>query len=104
MRGVKIVKLNHPSMAGTLESSDIQILLSPADQGIELNLESSVLSQYGLQIRQTILEVLEKLEVTDAKVVAIDKGALDCTIRSRVQTAVFRAVDQTENLPWGVSM
>lgn len=98
------MKLNHPSMAGTLESSDIQILLSPADQGIELNLESSVLSQYGLQIRQTILEVLEKLEVTDAKVVAIDKGALDCTIRSRVQTAVFRAVDQTENLPWGVSM
>lgn len=104
MRGVKSVKLNHPSMAGTLESSDIQILLSPADQGIELHLESSVLSQYGLQIRQTILEVLEKLEVTDAKVVAIDKGALDCTIRSRVQTAVFRAVDQTENLPWGVSM
>ncbi|MBR0576980.1 citrate lyase acyl carrier protein [Proteiniclasticum sp. BAD-10] len=98
------MKLNHPSMAGTLESSDIQILLSPADQGIELNLESSVLSQYGLQIRQTILDVLEKLEVTDAKVVAIDKGALDCTIRSRVQTAVFRAVDQTENLPWGVSM
>nr|WP_269142448.1 citrate lyase acyl carrier protein [Proteiniclasticum sediminis] len=96
--------MNHPSMAGTLESSDIQILLSPADQGIELNLESSVLSQYGLQIRQTILDVLEKLEVTDAKVVAIDKGALDCTIRSRVQTAVFRAVDQTENLPWGVSM
>jgi citrate lyase subunit gamma (acyl carrier protein) len=100
--GGKIMNLLHSAMAGTVESSDIQIMISPIEDGLELFLESSVLSQYGVQIRSTILEILEKLEVTNAKVVAVDKGALDCTIRSRVQTAVFRAVNQTENLPWEV--
>ena len=38
-------------MAGTVESSDIQIMISPKEEpGIELVLESSVLGQYGNQI------------------------------------------------------
>lgn len=98
------MELKHLAIAGTLESSDIQIIISPLEEGIELIIESSVLSQFGKQIKKTILEVLEELEVKGAKVVANDKGALDCTIRSRVQTAVFRAVDQMDNLPWGVSI
>jgi citrate lyase subunit gamma (acyl carrier protein) len=98
------MELKHLAIAGTLESSDIQIVISPLEEGIELIIESSVLSQFGKQIKKTILEVLEELEVKGAKVVANDKGALDCTIRSRVQTAVFRAVDQMDNLPWGVSI
>lgn len=98
------MELKHLAIAGTLESSDIQIVISPLEEGIELTIESSVLSQFGKQIKKTILEVLEELEVKGAKVVANDKGALDCTIRSRVQTAVFRAVDQMDNLPWGVSI
>jgi citrate lyase subunit gamma (acyl carrier protein) len=77
-------------------------MISPRKEGIELILESSVLSQYGAQIRKTILEVLKRLDVKNAKVVAVDKGALDCTIKSRVETAVFRAMDQKENLPWEV--
>jgi len=98
------MELKHLAIAGTLESSDIQIVISPLADGIELIIESSVLSQFGKQIKKTILEVLEELEVKGAKVVANDKGALDCTIRSRVQTAVFRAVDQMDNLPWGVAI
>ena len=98
------MELKHLAIAGTLESSDIQIVISPLEEGIELIIESSVLSQFGKQIKKTILDVLEELEVKGAKVVANDKGALDCTIRSRVQTAVFRAVDQMDNLPWGVSI
>jgi len=96
------MNLLHSSIAGTVESSDIQIMISPRKEGIELILESSVLSQYGAQIRKTILEVLKRLDVKNAKVVAVDKGALDCTIKSRVETAVFRAMDQKENLPWEV--
>ena len=46
-------------MAGTVESSDIQIMISPKEEpGIELVLESSVLGQYGNQIRKTILDTL----------------------------------------------
>lgn len=98
------MNLLHSAIAGTLESSDIQIMISPKEEGLEIILESSVLSQYGAQIRSTIFEVLEKLDVANAKIIAVDKGALDCTIRSRVQTAVFRSVDQTVNLPWEVKM
>ena len=99
------MKLNHSAMAGTVESSDIQIMISPKEEpGIELVLESSVLGQYGNQIRKTILDTLKSLQVDDAKIIAIDKGALALTIRSRVQTAVFRAIDQFEDLPWEVMM
>ncbi len=98
------MNLLHSAIAGTLESSDIQIMISPKEEGLELILESSVLSQYGAQIRSTIFEVLQKLDIANAKIIAVDKGALDCTIRSRVQTAVFRSVDQTVNLPWEVKM
>ena len=31
----------------------------------------------------------------------VDKGALDCTLKARIEGAVFRSVDQYENLPWG---
>lgn len=85
--------------AGTLESSDIKIMIEPAEQ-ITIHLESSVIAQYGPSIRKTIEEVLESLGVSGADIVAVDKGALDCTIRSRVETAIFRAAELTENLPW----
>lgn len=98
------MELKHPALAGSLESSDVQVMISPLGNGIELSIESSVLSQFGKQIKATVLEVLKQLEVENAKVIVVDKGALDCTIRSRVQTAVFRAMDQTDNLPWGVKM
>ena len=64
-------------------------------------LSSSVMNQYGRQIRATVLETLERLGVTDAQVTVVDKGALDCTLKARIEGAVFRSVDQYENLPWG---
>lgn len=39
------------AMAGTLESSDAQVTVEPGDNGIELMIESSVIHQYGRQIR-----------------------------------------------------
>lgn len=98
------MKLIHHAVAGTFESSDVQVTISPLEKGVEISLESSVIQQYGDQIISTINEVLNALEVDGAKLEVIDKGALDCTIRSRVQTAVFRACDQTSNLPWGTKL
>lgn len=94
------LRLKHGAVAGTFESSDAQVTIEPVENGIEIEIESSVIKQYGPQIKATVEEVLQQLEVESAKVVVNDKGALDCTIRSRVQTAVFRACDVTENLPW----
>lgn len=89
------------AIAGTLESSDAQVTVEPAE-GLELNIESSVLNQYGRQIRETVLETLGRLEVKDAKITVVDKGALDCTLKARVECAVFRSCDASaKNIPWG---
>lgn len=89
------------AMAGTLESSDAQVTVEPAEE-LELNIQSSVLNQYGHQIKATILETLGRLEVTAGKVTVIDKGALDCTLKARVECAVFRSLGRSEsNIPWG---
>ena len=84
------------AMAGTLESSDAQVMVEPADDGIELTLESSVMNQYGRQIKATVLETLERLGVENARVSVVDKGALDCTIKARVECAVFRSCGASE--------
>lgn len=95
------MELKHDAVAGTLESSDVQVKIEPSNNGIKIDIESSVKSQFGRQIEETVEDVLEKLQVQNASVYVQDKGALECTIRARVETAVFRAVDQTTNLPWG---
>ena len=78
------------AVAGTLESSDIYVEVEPSDE-LELNIESVVLNQFGDEIRATILSVLEELGVKSGKISVQDKGAIDCTIRARVETAVRRA-------------
>lgn len=87
--------------AGTLESSDCYVTVESGD-GISLELSSSVMNQYGRQIKATVLDTLKHLNVTDAKVTVIDKGALDCTLKARVECAVFRSSGASaSNVPWG---
>ena len=78
------------AIAGTLESGDIMITIGPG-KGLEVELQSSVAAQFGRQIKAVITETLEGLGIQDARVEAIDKGALDCTIRARVTAAAVRA-------------
>lgn len=95
------MEIKKAAMAGTLESSDAQVTVEPGNGTVELSIESSVIHQFGKQIRATILDTLSRLEVTSAKVKVVDKGALDCTLKARVECAVYRSNDKTENLPWG---
>ena len=96
------MEIQKAAMAGTLESSDAQVTVEPGEGGIVLSLQSSVMNQYGRQIKATVLETLERLEVTDARVTVVDKGALDCTIKARVECAVFRSCGASaESVPWG---
>ena len=89
-----------PAVAGTLESSDAMVTVEPGE-GIRIELSSSVMNQYGRQIKATVLETLERLEVKNARVTVIDKGALDCTIRARIKTAILRACD-SQDFGWAV--
>ena len=79
------------AVAGTLESSDAYVELEPAEDGIALEIDSVVIQQFGEQIRSVVHEVLAEQDVKNAKVKLIDRGALDCVIRARVETAIVRA-------------
>lgn len=98
------MELLKPAIAGTLESSDAQVMIEPGENGLQVELNSSVKKQYGKQILETVNEVLEKLEVKNANLIINDQGALDCTIRSRVQTAVLRSAEMKQDLPWGTKL
>lgn len=85
------MKITKPARAGTMESNDIYIMINPNPiGGIVLQLESTVMLQFGHQIKQTIIETLNVLGVENVEVMARDRGALDYTIKARVETAVKR--------------
>ena len=87
--------------AGTLESSDCMVTVEPGE-GINLDLSSSVINQYGRQIKAAVLETLDRLDVKNANVTVVDKGALECTLKARGECAVFRSCDASSaNIPWG---
>lgn len=84
--------IKQKACAGTMESSDIFVEIEPvaAGAGIDLSINSVVFTQFGEAIEKVIRETLEALDVADAKVTVNDRGAVDCTIRARVETAVCR--------------
>ena len=80
----------YSASAGTLESSDVYVEISPAESGIEIDLNSVVQAQFGDNILAVVREVLDECGVDKAKLTIQDRGALDCVIRARVETAVMR--------------
>lgn len=91
------MEIKKTGVAGTMESSDIIVRIEPKEtEGIELELESAVMQQYGRQIEKVIRETLSELGVTRAYVNATDKGALDCTVAARTQAAAYRAAESQD--------
>jgi len=95
-----MMEITKPAVAGTLESSDCQVMVEPGEGTIDFSLDSVVINQYGNQIRRVVYETLAKLGVNNVRISIVDKGALDCTIKARVEGAIYRSVEQMENLPW----
>lgn len=77
------------AVAGTMESSDAYVEIEPA-QSLDIQLESVVQAQFGEQILSTVKDVLQQCGVEKACVRVVDRGALECVIRARVETAVLR--------------
>ena len=91
------MELKTTGIAGTMESGDILIEMEPQSSGgISLELNSIVSSQFGRRIREVIEETLRECGVENALVHAVDKGALDCTIRARVSAAAYRGAERTD--------
>ena len=95
------MQIKTPAVAGTMESSDIMIRMESGDGGVAITLESTVMQQFGAQIESVIRETLTQLEIGDVRVTAVDKGALDCTVRARVLAAAYRAAGR-EDYHWEV--
>ena len=75
--------------AGTMESSDAYIEIEPSST-LDIQIESVVKKQFGDKIETAVREVLSDCGVKSAAVRVIDRGALECVIRARVETAVKR--------------
>ena len=95
------MEIKKPAVAGTLESSECQVTVEPGNGKVDFSLESAVIHQFGNQIKKVTLETLKDLGIDNVRISIVDKGALDCTIKARIEGAVFRAVDQYDNIPWG---
>lgn len=88
------MEVKNSAQAGTFESSDILVMIEPVDKGsgITIDLSSSVYMHYADSIKATITKVLSSFGITDVRIIAKDKGALDAIIEARVETALKRAL------------
>ena len=77
--------------AGTMESSDAYVEVEPAAGGLDVHVESVVAQQFGEAIEATVRDVLQELQIENAVVRVVDRGALDCVLRARVEAALLRA-------------
>jgi citrate lyase subunit gamma (acyl carrier protein) len=89
--------MQHPKVAaqaGTLESSDILVMVEPVEPGTgrQIDLESNVMTQYGERIKEQVTRILDALYIADVHILVKDKGALDATIWARVETAIQRSL------------
>lgn len=91
------MKITKQAIAGTLESSDLLVKVSPNDKDkIDIVIKSSVDSRFGKQIYQSVVDVINQMSVTSVLVEIDDKGALDCVIKARVETGLVRASGNQE--------
>ena len=83
------MELIKSAVAGTMESSDAYVEIEPA-QGLQIQLESVVSQQFGEAIREVVRDVLTEQGVENAKIRVVDRGALECVLRARIETAIVR--------------
>jgi citrate lyase subunit gamma (acyl carrier protein) len=87
---MKIVK---SASAGTMESSDVYVEIEPAQQ-LDIQLESVVQAQFGDAILAVANEVLQENGVESASIRITDRGALECVLRARLETALHRGKEE----------
>lgn len=94
------MKPKKASQAGTFESSDVIFLIEPLPEnsGRKIELYSTVLHQYGESFNKIVVEMLDQHKLTDIHLIARDKGALEPTIKARLETAIRRSIGTTEDI------
>ncbi|MFW5712693.1 MAG: citrate lyase acyl carrier protein [bacterium] len=86
------MELIRTGKAGTLESSDVLISVrTNPNNKIDIKLKSIVEKRFGKHIEQLVRDILKEMQVGSAIVDVDDRSALDCVIRARLETALYRA-------------
>jgi citrate lyase subunit gamma (acyl carrier protein) len=84
------MKIQRKGQAGTMQSSDLMVIVEPAD-GLVIEIESTVKKQFEHLIRARLEQVLAKHGAEGARISVNDRGALDYAIEARLETALRRA-------------
>lgn len=86
------------AQAGSFESSDILILVSPVEKGKGriIEIDSGVFPQYGDKILEIFNNVLDQYKIDDIQIKANDKGAIDAVITARLETVLERCLGKQE--------
>ena len=79
---------------GTMESSDAYMELEPIEAGTQIELQSVVEHQFGDSIRALAAEMLKEEGVENVKLSIVDRCALECTLRARLETLIGRAREE----------
>ena len=89
---MKVIK---KAQSGSFESSDIIVLIEPVveNSGRNIEIDSSVMLEFGDSIEKLITSKLDEYAITDIHLIVKDKGALEPTINARLETAIMRACD-----------
>lgn len=90
------MNIEKEALAGTMESSDIMVTVGPGNGSVTIDLTSSVDIYYHDAIVQVMENTIKEMGVDSVSVRAVDHGALDCTVRARVKTAIKRAMGGVE--------
>lgn len=87
------MKIKRKASAGTMQSSDLMVVVEPADR-LEIEIESTVKKQFEQLIRERIEETLARMGVAAGSIKITDRGALDYAIDARVEAALRRAAEE----------
>ena len=85
-------EIRKKAWAGTMESSDAYVEVKPAET-LAVELQSVVQAQFGPAIEAAVADVAAQCGVTKGHVKVMDRGALECVIRARVETALLRGME-----------
>ena len=85
------MEIKKTATAGSLESSDAYVQVEPNAEGVKIDIDSVVMNQFGEEIRRVAQEVLDEHKVNSVSLSINDRGAVECVLRARIETALVRS-------------
>lgn len=79
------------AVVGSLESNDVMIIIEPLKDNLEISIESIVYDQFHDDIKDAIEYICNEFELKNAKILVNDRGALECTLKARMEAAIMRS-------------